>query len=68
MRKNIGLSDKIVRIVLAIVIAVLYYTDTINATIAIILGAFAVILLLTSFINFCLLYLPFGISTRKKVE
>lgn len=68
MKKNIGLTDKIVRIVLAIVIAVLYYTDTINATIAIILGAFAVILLLTSFINFCPLYLPFGISTRKKVE
>ncbi len=66
MKKNIGLSDKIVRIVLAIVIAVLYYTDTINGTIAIILGAFAVILLLTSFINFCPLYLPFGISTRKK--
>lgn len=66
MKKNIGLSDKIVRIVLAIVIAVLYYTDTISGTTAIILSAFAIILLLTSFINFCPLYLPFGISTRKK--
>ena len=68
MKKNIGLTDKIVRILLAIVIAVLYYTNTINGTIAIILGAFAVILLLTGFINFCPLYLPFGISTRKIVE
>jgi len=67
MKKNIGSTDKIIRIILAFIVVVLYYTNSISGTLALVLGAFAIILLITSFINFCPLYLPFGISTRKKV-
>lgn len=67
MKKNIGSTDKIIRIILAVIVVVLYFTNTISGTLALVLGAFAIILLITSFINFCPLYLPFGISTRKKV-
>jgi hypothetical protein len=67
MKKNIGSTDKIIRIIVAIFVAILYFTGTINGTLALILGAFAAIMLLTSFVSFCPLYLPFGISTRKKV-
>ena len=66
MKKNMGSTDKIIRILIALVIGVLYYTKTIDGTLALILGALAVIFLLTSFISFCPLYLPFGLSTRKK--
>lgn len=66
MKKNIGSTDKIIRIILAVIVVVLYFTNTISGTLALVLGAFAIILLITSFINFCPLYLPFGISTRKK--
>jgi len=66
MKPNIGSVDKIVRILIAIIIAVIYFTGMISGTIAIILLIFASIFILTSFISFCPLYIPFRISTRKK--
>jgi len=66
MKKNMGSVDRIIRILVAVVIAILYFTHQINGTAAIILGVLAVIFVATSFMSFCPLYLPFGISTRKK--
>lgn len=68
MKKNMGLIDKIIRISIAVIIAILYFTNTISGTLAMILGAFALIFIITSFISFCPLYLPFGISTKKNIE
>ncbi|HEY4628042.1 MAG TPA: DUF2892 domain-containing protein [Flavobacterium sp.] len=68
MKKNMGSTDKIIRISIAVLIAVLYFTNTISGTLALILGAFAIIFIITSFISFCPLYLPFGISTKKNIE
>lgn len=61
-----GFADKAIRFILAIIVGVLYYTNVINGTLAIVLGALAVVFILTSFIGFCPLYLPFGINTRRK--
>ena len=66
MKKNMGMVDRIVRILVAVVIAILYFTHVINGTLAIILLALAGIFILTSFMSFCPLYLPFGIRTNKK--
>ncbi len=66
MKPNMGTVDKVVRILVAIVIAGLYFTNQITGTAAIILLVFAAVFILTSFMSFCPLYLPFGISTRKK--
>ena len=68
MKKNMGSTDKIIRILIALVIGVLYYMGTISGTVALVLGAFAIIFVITSFISFCPLYLPFGINTAKKTE
>jgi len=68
MKKNIGTIDKVVRILGAIVIAGLYFTNIISGTAAIILLILAGVFILTSFISFCPLYYPFSISTRKKGE
>ena len=61
-----GQADKIFRGILAAVIAILYFTNVISGIVAIVLGALAVIFLITSFVSFCPLYAPFGISTREK--
>lgn len=61
-----GTVDKVVRILVAIVIVGLYFANLISGTIAIILLILAGVFILTSFMSFCPLYLPFGISTRKK--
>ncbi|HWS59879.1 MAG TPA: DUF2892 domain-containing protein [Flavobacterium sp.] len=68
MKKNMGSTDKVIRILIALIIGVLYYTEIISGTIALVLGIFAVIFVLTSLISFCPLYLPLGISTCKKKE
>ena len=61
-----GSTDKGIRIVIALVIAALYYFKIVEGTLAYVLMAFALIFLLTSFISFCPLYLPFGLNTCKK--
>ncbi|HRL71815.1 MAG TPA: DUF2892 domain-containing protein [Flavobacterium sp.] len=66
MKKNMGSTDRIIRIAIAVLIAILYFTNTINGTLALVLGTFAIIFVLTSFISFCPLYFPFGFSTLKK--
>ena len=66
MNKNMGSLDLVIRTILAVLVAILYFTDQISGTAAIILGIFAVIFLLTSFVSFCPLYAPFKFSTIKK--
>ncbi len=66
MKQNMGKIDKVVRIIIATVIAILYFTNQISGTLGIVLLLFAIVLLLTSFISFCPLYLPFGINTKEK--
>lgn len=68
MKKNMGSIDKLVRVLVAVVIAILYFTNQITGIAAIILGVFAVIFLLTSAIGFCPLYLPLKLSTIKKKD
>lgn len=65
MKKNMGNADRIIRLVVAAVFAVLYFTGTISGTIGLVLVVLAGIFVLTSFISFCPLYAPFGISTCK---
>lgn len=61
-----GSADKGIRIVIALAIAALYYFNVIEGTLAYVLMALALVFLLTSFISFCPLYLPFGLNTCKK--
>jgi hypothetical protein len=66
MKANMGTADKAARIAIALIIIGLYFTAQITGLAAIILLVFAGVFILTSFISFCPLYLPFGFSTKKK--
>ena len=68
MKKNMGAIDKAIRTTIAAVLVILFMTNVITGTLAIILLAFAIIFLLTSLIGTCPLYLPFGINTGKNKE
>jgi len=65
MKENMGSTDRIIRIIVAAVIAVLFFTKVIAGTLAIVLLALGGIFLLTSFVSFCPLYAPFVLSTCK---
>jgi Na+(H+)/acetate symporter ActP len=66
MKKNMGIVDRVIRSILAIVIIVLYFTGHISGVAAIILGVFAVTFLITSLVGFCPAYAPLKITTIKK--
>lgn len=66
MIKNMGSTDKAIRILVAVTIGILYFTNIITGTVAMVLLILAIIFAITSFISFCPLYYPFGISTKKK--
>lgn len=63
MKKNMGTADRVIRLIIAAVIGVLFYTGTLSGTLGIVLLVLAGIFVLTSFISFCPLYAPFGLST-----
>ena len=66
MKKNMGSADSVIRLIVAAIVVGLYSFNVISGTFAIVLLILAGIFVLTSLINFCPLYLPFGINTRKK--
>lgn len=66
MKKNMGTADRVIRVILAVVVGILYAAGQITGTAAVILGVLAVIFLLTGAVGFCPLYAPFGISTLKE--
>ncbi len=68
MKKNMGLADKAVRVLVALTVAILTITKVISGPVAVILLVLSGIFILTSVVSFCPLYLPFGINTGKKKE
>ena len=63
MKKNMGGADRIIRLVLAAVMAGLYFTDTVTGTFGIVLLVLAIVFVLTSLVSFCPLYTLFGMNT-----
>lgn len=64
MTKNMGKPDRIIRTALAVLVGVLYFSGVISGFAAIVMGIFAIIFLLTSFVGFCPLYAAFNFSTK----
>ncbi|MEE4115383.1 MAG: DUF2892 domain-containing protein [Marinilabiliaceae bacterium] len=63
MKKNMGTADRVIRVIIAVLIAVLFLSGVIEGTLGIVLLVLAGVFVLTSFIKVCPLYIPFGIST-----
>jgi hypothetical protein len=66
MKKNMGTIDKVIRILVAVIIAILFFTKVIEGTLGIVLLVLAVVFVLTSLVGFCPLYLPIGLNTGAK--
>ncbi len=64
--KNMGTFDRVLRLVVAGIIILLYFTDIISGTIVLVLSVIGVAFALTSMVGSCPLYLPFGLSTLRK--
>lgn len=66
MKPNLGAIDRVVRVLFAVVVGILYFMGVISGTLAIILGAVGIILALTSAVSFCPIYRALGLSSRKE--
>ena len=65
MKKNVGNTDKIIRLILAAILAVLYFSGTVTGTLGIVIAVAAAMLVITSLVSFCGLYTILGIHTCK---
>ena len=68
MKRNLGRTDRTIRLAAAVIVAILYFAGVIEGTLALILGVAGLAMLFTAATGFCSLYLPFGIDTRKCPE
>lgn len=68
MKKNMGNADRIIRVAIAALIAILFFTNVISGALGIVLLVLAGVFVLTSSVSFCPLYAPFGLSTCPKEE
>ena len=66
MKTNMGIIDRVIRIVVALVLVGLYFTNVVTGTLAIVLLVLAGVFTLTALVGFCPLYWPLGISTWGK--
>ena len=66
MKTNMGIIDRAIRIVIALVFIGLYIANLVTGTFGIVLLVLAGVFILTSLVSFCPLYFPFGINTGKK--
>jgi hypothetical protein len=63
MKKNMGSTDRIIRVILAVIMAVLYFSGTVTGTFGIVLLILATVFVLTSLISFCPLYAIVGLNS-----
>jgi hypothetical protein len=66
MTKNMGTADRVIRVLVVIAIAGLYFAHRISGTLALVLGIIAAMFLISSLIGWCPGYAPFKFSTRGK--
>lgn len=65
MKLNMGFLDRLIRVVIAVIIAVAYFSNQLSGTLGGVALIIAAAFLITGFLGFCPLYKPLGISTRK---
>lgn len=63
MKKNMGSADRIIRTIIALIAAYLYFGGIVTGTLGIVLVVVAAVFLLTSLVSFCLLYSIVGLNT-----
>ena len=65
MKKNLGSTDRVIRLVLAVTFAILYFTNTITGTTGLVLMVLAAVFAVTSLISFCPIYYALGLHSNK---
>ena len=65
LKSNMGNTDRLLRLMVALVVGVLYYLGKVNGPTGNVLLLLSVVFALTAFVRFCPLYVPFNLDTRE---
>ncbi len=68
MKKNLGITDRILRLIFSIIVGILAYFEFIDGSLLIVLGIILIIFALTALISFCPLYALLDIQTTSKED
>lgn len=68
MKKNMGAVDRVIRAGIAGVIAIAYFSGAIDGAVAIVLGAIALVFVVTGIAGVCPLYAVLGISSCPRTQ
>lgn len=68
MKKNMGSIDRVIRVAVALVFALLYFTGTVTGTLGMVLLVLGVVFVLTSLVSYCPLYTLVGLNTCPRKE
>ena len=63
MKKNMGNTDRLIRLLLAVLVAILFYSNVIDGTFGIVLLVIAGVFVVTSLVSFCPLYTLIGVNS-----
>jgi len=63
MKQNMGSTDKTIRLILAALFAVLFFTNVVTGVFGYVLLALGAVFVLTSLVGFCPLYAIVGLNT-----
>lgn len=63
MKKNMGSTDRIIRLLISAVLIILFALQVVSGILGYVLLAVAAIFILTSIVGFCPLYAIFGLKT-----
>jgi hypothetical protein len=63
MKKNMGSADKIIRLIVAAVFAILFFTKIVTGITGIVMIVLAGVFVLTSLVSFCPLYTLIGFNS-----
>ena len=65
MKRNMGFADRTIRLIVALIIGILFFTDVISGAAALVLSLLALVFIVTGIVGFCPLYLPFGFTSKR---
>ena len=68
MKENVGLTDRLIRVMIAIIFGSVYFMDFATGTMAIVILVLAIIGMVTGILGYCPLYHIVGISSAASKE
>lgn len=66
MKKNMGVADRIIRLIFGVVVVYLYFVGILSGLVGVVLLVISIVFILTSVVGICPLYAMLGINSFRR--